>query len=110
MGTARWPRFETTTRSRTITTILYEHDVQTLLETGEELGYVEASELEALVEIHELSEDDLHELTHALDERGIELRREDNAEDELKLDYAFELPASAARFSCSCPRWAATSC
>ncbi len=56
---------------------------------------MDASDLEALAEAHELSEDDLHELTLALAERGIELRREDDSDDELNLDYQFELPASA---------------
>ncbi len=86
---------QTPERSSTITTILYDHDVLTLLETCEELGFVAMSELEAFVEARELGEDELEELTHALDERGIELRTEEDSDDEPALDYRFELPASA---------------
>src|SRR5918994_2841044 len=95
---ASWLRWDTSERSNTITTILYEPDVQTLLEAGEELGYVDSREVEALVEAHELGEHELVDLTHALEERGIELRTE-VAEDEVD-EPAFsaadvELPASA---------------
>jgi RNA polymerase primary sigma factor len=78
---------------------MYEHDFHALLEAGEELGYVDAGELEALVETHELGEDELAELTHALDERGIELRTEDHHDDGDEPTPAvapeFELPVSA---------------
>ncbi|HEY7792772.1 MAG TPA: sigma-70 factor domain-containing protein, partial [Gaiellaceae bacterium] len=78
---------------------MYEHDFHALLEAGEELGYVDAGELEALVETHELGEDELAELTHALDERGIELRTEHHDDDDDEptpaVAHDFELPVSA---------------
>ena len=56
-----------------ISTILQSHDIQTLLEDAEEQGLLDARELESVAEAHELDEDDVRELTAALEERGVEI-------------------------------------
>jgi len=78
------------TKGVPITTILHVQEIQTLLDDGEKRGFVEAAELDALAEGLELSGEALGELTAALDDRGVELRANDD-DDAVEIDErAFE--------------------
>jgi RNA polymerase primary sigma factor len=78
------------------TTNLLTDELQTLLDEGEERGFVEAVEIESLAETHELGEDELDELAAALEERGVEVRpAADEIEPNEDAVEAVELPASA---------------
>ena len=68
-----------------------------MLDDAERRGFIDAGELESIVEAHELGEDELGELTAALEERDVEVRAthaETVVIDESGRDGA-ELPASA---------------
>ena len=66
--------------------------MQTLLGEAEERGFVDSSAFEALVEEHDLADDDVAALTRAFEELDVELRGED-AEPEAEL--AESAPAAA---------------
>jgi RNA polymerase primary sigma factor len=71
-----------TRRSITLS-ILETPEIQTLLAEAEEQGFVESAALETLVEEHEVGDEDVAELTRALEELGVELRAgSDDDEDE----------------------------
>jgi RNA polymerase primary sigma factor len=94
---ARKPRLlRTTTKGTPITTILHSYEFQTLLDDGDEQGFVDEGEIESLAETYDLGEEDLRELTGALEERGVEIRLDDT-EVEFSKDAleAADLPASA---------------
>jgi RNA polymerase primary sigma factor len=59
-----------------ISTITYTDDLQALLDEADDRGFVEANELETVVEAHDLGAEELEELTHVLQERGVEIRSE----------------------------------
>ncbi len=68
-----------------------------MLDDAERRGFIDAGELESIVEAHELGEDELGELTAALEERDVEVRAthaETVVIDESGHDRA-ELPATA---------------
>ena len=74
-------------------------EIQTLLEHGEERGFVDAGEVDLLAEEHDLTREDLDELSGALEERGVAIRETDD-EAEPTADDGFtveagELPLSA---------------
>ena len=81
-------------RSISISTITYDHAIQTTLDEAEEQGYLDASVLEELAEAHELDGDQLHELSLALEERGVELRS-DTDESDGDSREVFHAPASS---------------
>jgi RNA polymerase primary sigma factor len=67
-------------KGQAIHTIFESPAVDALIEDADERGFVAAREIEALVEEHGLSEDELEALTGALEERGAEIREtEDEA-------------------------------
>jgi RNA polymerase primary sigma factor len=67
-------------------------EIRTLLDDAGEEGFLEAGELEALAETHELESDDLEALSAALEERGVEIRQEEPKE----LDLSAESPPASA--------------
>jgi RNA polymerase primary sigma factor len=79
----------------TITTILETHELERLLEDGEERGFVDAGEIESLAETYELGEEELGELAAALEERGVEVRAADETEPSEEAVESVELPGSA---------------
>jgi len=70
-------------------------EFQTLLDDGDERGFVDAGEIESLVETYDLGEEELEELTGALEERGVEVRAVDESKLSAEALEASELPASA---------------
>ena len=92
LGHAR--RLPATTKGTPITTNLQTDDFQALLEEASERGFVDAADVDALTEAHELGEEELEELTAAFEARGLEVR---TAKDVAAGDETFEaaeLPAS----------------
>ncbi|MBA2460172.1 MAG: sigma-70 family RNA polymerase sigma factor [Actinobacteria bacterium] len=79
-------------RSSTITTILHDQEIQTLLDEGEKRGFVDAVELESIAEAHELGSNELDELARALEERDVEVR---SAADPISIADSTTLLASA---------------
>ena len=77
---------QTTRKGRPITTILQTDEFQALLEAAEEQGFVDAREVESFAETHDFDEEQLEELTGALEERGIEVRASEQDVSELPLD------------------------
>jgi RNA polymerase primary sigma factor len=55
--------------------LLASEAAKTMLETGEERGWIEPAELEALAVEHELPDPDVEDLTHQLDRIGLEIRQ-----------------------------------
>jgi len=70
-------------------------EFQTLLDDGDERGFVDAGEIESLVETYDLGEEELEELTGALEELGVEVRAVDESKLSAEALEASELPASA---------------
>jgi RNA polymerase primary sigma factor len=85
-----------TRRSITLN-ILETPEIQTLLAEAEEHGFVEAAALETLVEEHEVGDEDVAELTRALEELGVELRPESDDEEASATTGAGDTPAADAR-------------
>ncbi len=77
--------------------LLESEAAKTMLETGEERGWIEPAELEAFAVEHELADADLEELTRALDRNGLEVR-EGPPEEKARTDAAevvYEADASS---------------
>ena len=55
-------------------------EFQTLLDAGDERGFVATGELESLAETYDLGEDELEELAGALEERGVDVRGDGEVE------------------------------
>src|SRR5687768_14058486 len=79
-----------------ITSLLYTNETELLLDDAEERGFVDAHELEALVERHELEQEDADELTRAFEDRGIEIRASDEEGDARTENDDAELERRAA--------------
>ncbi|HEX2045719.1 MAG TPA: sigma-70 factor domain-containing protein, partial [Gaiellaceae bacterium] len=73
-ATTRLPAREIRPKGSPITTALQSPEFQTLLDEGDEHGFVDARELDALAEAHDLGDSDVEELTAALEEHGVEVR------------------------------------
>jgi RNA polymerase primary sigma factor len=68
-------------------------EIQTLLDEAADEGFLEAAELESLAETHELEHEDLEALNTALEERGVEVREEDEPKG---LDLSVDTPPASA--------------
>ena len=68
-------------------------EIQTLLAEAEEQGFVEAAALEALVEEHDVADDDVADVTRVLEELGVELRANADEDEAQAPAGAEEAPA-----------------
>ena len=65
-----------------LTELLESEGARSMIETGEERGWIEPAELEAFALEHELQDVDIEELTRELERIGLEVRERAAAEDD----------------------------
>ncbi len=98
-----------------LTELIESDQGRALLETAEERGYVEPTELEAFALEHDLADDDVEAFARELEAMGVELgpRAEGDAEPSQGRSSTSSLTRSPERqtaCSCSSPTSASTSC
>ena len=97
-----------------LTELLETEGAKTMLERGEERGWIEPAELEAFALEHELADADVEDLTRELERIGLEVRearprrRSEGRGGRVRGRPAVAAPATAC--SSSLPTSAATSC
>ena len=83
---------------------------RSLVEGAEERGFIEPAELEAFALEHELNEEDVEQLSHALESIGLEIRQPPTSETRTPLPIEPEvLSARRTASSSSSPTSAGTS-